>query len=224
MSAYPNVCDIIVKLSTSSLTEGGSVADEPFGYMRNLPEDIRDIFMWLCQDVASLSRKWRLYLELFGKEENAGLLSDTAGAAFNVIEESVRIDMAMLICRLSDGPGSRGKENLNFSNLEEFYDTDEELKGLIKLFRKACEHIRLHRNKLIGHSDLSTRLKPDENLLPPVGRSDVEEIVERAVETLRHVAMKYAGPDLSFSTPTIMGADALIWWLRRGWDAEKANK
>jgi hypothetical protein len=127
---------------------------------------------------------------------------------------SVRIDMTMLICRLSDRLKSLDNENLNFENLGAFYGKDEELKGLITQFRDACGPIRVHRNKLIGHSDLNTRLKPAENLLPTVGRSDVERIVEIAAKALAHVAKRYAASEIWFKPPTIMGADALICCLR----------
>jgi len=58
-----------------------------FGYVELLPENIRDSFMWLCQDVASLQHKWDLYLELFGKDQNTNLLSELAPASFNIISE-----------------------------------------------------------------------------------------------------------------------------------------
>jgi hypothetical protein len=29
-----------------------------FGYLDTLPEDIRDTFMWLCQELGNLTMKW----------------------------------------------------------------------------------------------------------------------------------------------------------------------
>jgi hypothetical protein len=197
------------------------MAEDDFGFLPELPENIREIFMWLCQDVVSLSHKWETYLGLFGEEENRGLLFDTARAAFNVIEESLRIDMTMLICRLSDQRElRRGEENLSFDRLAHLYGSDSKLQALVKKFRDSCDSIRRHRHKLIGHSDLQTRLKPDENILPPVGRSDVEAIIERAMEVLKHIVKEHTTTELHFTPFALMGADALIFWLKKGWEAE----
>lgn len=72
-----------------------------FGYYPKLPEDIREVFMWLCQDVAALREKWDFYQELFDKG-NIDLLSELARASFQIFEESLRDDLTMSICRLSD--------------------------------------------------------------------------------------------------------------------------
>ena len=86
---------------------------DDYGYVAQLPADIREIFMWLCQDVAWLDRKWIFYLGLFGKPENYAVM-DASPPAFNLIEESLRTDMTMAICRLSDPIASCGRDNLNF--------------------------------------------------------------------------------------------------------------
>jgi hypothetical protein len=206
-----------------------------FGHLEVLPVEIRDIFMWLCQDVASLAHKLDTYRGLFGTPENLGLLHDTGRDAFRVIEESLRVDMAMLICRLSDPqfsfapkgkkpkPGKKSKENLTFASLEEFFEDDDRLKSLIAEFNGACEPIRKHRDKLIANSDLNTRLKPDENLLPLVGRSEVEVIVERAGKILNRVAAVKADLEFRFEPKCALGVDTLLHYLRKGIEAERAE-
>jgi hypothetical protein len=61
------------------------MAEEDFGYSTKLPEDIREIFQRLCQDVAFLYNSWNFYLELFSKPENVSLLSDMAGVFARVV-------------------------------------------------------------------------------------------------------------------------------------------
>jgi Magnesium chelatase, subunit ChlI len=82
-----------------------------FGYIASLPDDIRDVFMWLCQDMVALYRKWDFYLGLFGKPENHPIISFLPNA-FSVIEESLRTDITMAICRLSDPLEVCRRENL----------------------------------------------------------------------------------------------------------------
>ena len=95
--------------------------NDPFGYIPKLPDNIRNIFMRLCQDVYSLRSKWEFYLELFDSKKNAELISELARASFQIIEESLRNDMIMAICRLSDpsqsSPKSKKKDNLSLCTL-----------------------------------------------------------------------------------------------------------
>jgi len=95
------------------------MSNRDFGYDIRLPENIREVFMWLCQDVTSLQSKWSLYLKLFSNQEDTMLLSELALGFFQVIEESLRNDITMAICRLSDPPKSMGKDNLSLKTLVE---------------------------------------------------------------------------------------------------------
>jgi hypothetical protein len=54
------------------------MSKDAFGYDSRLPENIRDIFMWLFQEVACLHDKWSLYPGLFGDKNNTDLLSELA--------------------------------------------------------------------------------------------------------------------------------------------------
>ena len=89
------------------------MAETRFGYVDQLPDEIRDVFTELCQETANLGMKWKLYLDLYGESANIVLLQDTANGEFLMIEQSLRVDMTMTICRLADPPRSMGKENLS---------------------------------------------------------------------------------------------------------------
>ncbi|MFO0892067.1 MAG: hypothetical protein U0790_23385 [Isosphaeraceae bacterium] len=193
------------------------MAEGDFGHLDVLPDDVRDIFMWLCQDVASLSRKWEFYLGAFGQPDNF-VIMDASPMAFNLIEESLRTDMTMAVCRLSDPVRSCGRENLNFRALEAFYDQDAKLKKLIDDFVASCEPVRLHRNKLVGHSDKVTRLSPQQVMIPQIKRSDMEAIMAGASAIINHVAKVYGNTGFAFGTPGAAGADALFYWLKKGFD------
>src|SRR5215216_4802004 len=126
------------------------MTDDPFGFFEQIPNNIRDSFMWLCQDVAATQRKWDFYLELFVKNEEISLLAELALASFNVIFETLQNDIIMSICRLSDPPKSAGQQNLS---LEFLIDNCAEIDGLDHLlieFKRKCEPIRKLRNKRVG--------------------------------------------------------------------------
>jgi hypothetical protein len=185
-----------------------------FGYEPKLPDNIRDIFMWLCQDVASLRSKWGFYCELFGTQENAELLSELVQASFQIIEESLRKDMIMAICRLSDPPQSMKKDNLSFPALFQQLDGPGITPELFKDFQFACKPVRKYRNKRVGHNDLNTRIKPLDNPLPGIGRKEFDQIVQLAEQVLNAVYQRFDNGELIFTIVQMGGGNELMFWLK----------
>jgi len=191
------------------------MSNNKFGYDPKLPEEIREIFMWLCQDVVSLRGKWDFYLGLFSNEENTALLNRLARASFHIIEESLRNDMTMGICRLSDPHKTLGKENLSLETLIQRCNPIPNVSTLLKDFQDACAPLRKHRNKRVGHNDLTSTIKPQNNSLPGIGRSDIDRIFRLAGSILNAIYQNYVDAELFFSPLVIGGADDLIYCLKK---------
>jgi hypothetical protein len=193
--------------------------ENAFGYDARIPENIRVIFMWLCQDVAALQSEWDFYLELYGNEENTALLSDLASWSFKIVEEALRNDMTMTISRLSDPSTSmRTKENLSLATLVEKCSDIPDLDSRLADFQAACKPVSNWRNKHVGHNDLHTKIHPRENPLPGITKNQIDEIINRASEILKIVALQYANGDLYFHTIARGDAKDLIFWLKSGRD------
>lgn len=118
--------------------------DKALGYNSVVPEDIREMFMWLCQDVASLHNKWQFYVGLYSGEVDTGLLSELAPGSFSIIEESLRNDMTMSICRLTDPVETTGKPNLSLQTLAKSCEHIDGLSELLDDFLQACDPVRRH--------------------------------------------------------------------------------
>lgn len=191
---------------------------DAFGYSEKLPENIREIFVWLCQDIASLRDKWDFYLGLFKDAERTTLLSDCAGSSFQIIEESLRTDMIMTICRLSDPPKFLNTNvNLSILRLCRNFRYENTVKQLGEAFLEACKPVRLLRNKKIGHNDLKTRIEPKKNPMPGISKSRIDKIVNTATNFLNTIYTMY-NPDceLALDIPIqIGGAEDLIYWLKK---------
>ncbi len=190
--------------------------EDASGYDNRVPENIRETFMWLCQDVAALQSKWDFYLELYGKEENTALLSELASWSFNIVEESLRNDMTMAICRLSDPSVTLRKENLSLATLVENCFDVPGLDSRLAEFHAACEPVTTWRNKDVGHKDFSTVIHPRENPLPGINRSQIDQILVLASDILQRVCLYYTRGELNFHTISRGGADDLLFWLRAG--------
>ncbi|HLO13933.1 MAG TPA: hypothetical protein VK206_03825 [Anaerolineales bacterium] len=192
------------------------MSKDHFGYYQVIPENIREVFMWLCQDVADLRTKWNFYLELFSSEESTELLNDIAPASFHMIEESLRREMMMAICRLSDPVKSREQDNLSLRTLVEMLDEHDKPVDFLDDFRQACKLVRIIRNKRLGHNDLNTRIKPQDNPLPGIGRTQIEQIIVLGEQILNFVYQRFENGELRFRTIHEGGADTLLFWLRKG--------
>jgi hypothetical protein len=190
--------------------------ENTFGYDTKMPEKIREIYMWLCQDVASLQSKWDFYLELYDKKETTDLLNELASWSFNLIEESLRNDMTMAICRLRDPLISFNKENLSLATLIEKCSDIPGLGTQLKHFQDASEAVSKVRNKQVGHNDLNTVIRPRENPLPGINKTQIDQILKLATDILKVVSLHYSDADVNFHTIARGGAEDLIFWLKAG--------
>jgi AbiU2 len=191
------------------------MSSTPFGYVEEIPEQIRNVFMWLCQDLASLQRKWDFYLESFSITENAELLSDLAPTSFNIIFESLQCEITMAICRLSDPPSSMNQENLSLKTLILNYANNEKLNKLVDEFQTNCDPIRRLRNKRIGHIDFDTVIKPIENPLPGITKNQINNVLILAADILNQVLQIYKDSEMYFHPKGPGDSKVLLSLLRK---------
>jgi hypothetical protein len=190
--------------------------DKSFGYDPKIPEQLKEISMWLCQDIASLQGKWDLYLGLFDNKDNFNLFNYLAPMAFGIIEESLGNDIIMAIGRLGDPKISLKKENLSLATLVEKCTEIADLGNRLKTFQSTCSPVKQWRNKRIGHRDLETTIRPIENPLPIVNRLIIDEILLEASGIIKTIYFHYSGADVNFHTIGRGNADDLLFWLRAG--------
>jgi len=195
-----------------------------FGYVNNMPEDIRDIFMWLCQDVASLNDKWRTYKGLYSDPSVTDLLNYTAKHTFQTIEESLRDDMTMSICRLCDPSSSRGRENVSFNALLGSKNIPNDIKKVIGEFLESCKPVKSLRNKRVAHNDKNTLLNPKQSPLPGIGRTQIDHIIGTAGDILNLILLGYENSEMEFETFDQGTVEELVFCLMKARvDSEKTR-
>jgi hypothetical protein len=190
--------------------------EDKFGYHKDIPEEIREIFMWLCQDLASLQMTWCFYKGLFGSKVDSELLANYASSSFIIIEESLRISMVMTICRFNDPSMQQNNQNLSFELLVQMCGQISGLDDVYKEFNKACAPFVVYRNKRFGHRDLPTALDYEGAILPGIGKKEVEEVIDLATQLLNSVALHFTDEEFYFDGPTIGGAENLLGWFKKG--------
>ena len=195
------------------------MSDNALKYVEGLPDNIQEIFNSVYWDVVWLQCKWDFYLGLFGSRENTDLLSDLAQTPFKIIEESLRSDMAMAICRLRDPSRStiNGKtfDNLSLETLIERSGKVKDAASLLQDFRSASKSVHDYRNKGVAHNDLSSSIRPTDNPLPGIGRSQIDKILKLSWQILNMVYQNFvSGTELSSRVLVMSSADTLIYWLK----------
>jgi hypothetical protein len=157
-----------------------------------------------------LHLKWSYYLELFGSRENAAVLSATAGAFFQTIAESLRTDLVVSICRLSDPSRTLGGDELSLASLVARCGDAPRAEDLLTAFQAACGPVRRYRNRHLGHNELDAIIPPSVDLLPDAGRPEVDEILRLAAGVLRAVSQHVSSGDFTFPPAPTGGARDLI--------------
>jgi|AntAceMinimDraft_16_1070373.scaffolds.fasta_scaffold07655_2 hypothetical protein len=195
------------------------MTNEPFGTCSNLPDEIQDIFIDLCQDIAILHGKWKLYVDLFSKSENIEILNDLAPSSFHLIEKSIADDLIISICRLSDPLESFGHTNLSLLTLIDRMNHVHGIKKGKRDFENKCKPVRKYRNKRVGHNDLNFALKPHDTPLPKIPRKTFDEILKIAANIMNLISGHYSEAEFDFQPAQIDDADSLISWLKKGRDA-----
>ncbi len=186
-----------------------------FGYYECLPENIRIIFMSLCQDVAHLHCKWDFYTGLFGEKQNNELLAELAPASFQLIYEALQNDITRAICRLSDPSESRGRDRGSLKTLIKQCEGSEVLDRLFSDFQKACRPVRKYKNKPAEYRDLSAEIEPLENFLPGIPKDQISSILDKMADIMNCIVHKYGNTTLYFH-PIVEGdAKDLLSWLKK---------
>jgi AbiU2 len=179
-----------------------------------IPEEARALCAGLCRGVAALRLKWETYLGLLAGPEVADLLSDTAPAFFQIVVEALRNDIVQSICRLSDPSRSLGSVNPSLATLVGRCHEISRIEDLLTAFQAACGLVRRCRHQHLGHEDPRARLRPQEDLLPDVGRARVDEILSLAGGVLRAVHRYYGTAEPDLGDAPVGGVEELVRRLK----------
>jgi len=194
-----------------------------------LPINIKPLYISLAKYLVYLNLKWRFYNELYGNENSRGLLSDTAKIFFVTIEQSLRYEMTLVICHLSEQAEYVNKKtgkittSLSLETLINRCGNPKELKASFREFKKKSEPFRKLRNKVIAHYDLDIALKPDAYVLPKIDKDAVDNVIRIVESILSDIATKNGNPQqIIFNVPTVIGgAGDLIYWLKEGMEYQE---
>jgi len=124
-----------------------------------------DLFRGLQQELSWLHLYWKVFRQLYAKnEKRIELLNETGPLVFYVLQQLLMDETTLAICRLTDPPTTKGREN---HGLPLLIDRVEEVNphlasamadDLVDI-QNLVEPFRARRNRAIAHSDLATKQK-----------------------------------------------------------------
>jgi len=139
-------------------------------------------------EFSQLKHRWKLFCELYDKNEDVELLNKSGAHIFGLFQKLVIDDAMLALCRITDPPKSCGKNNnsLNYHFEERKYEMDSSLKNeiltLFESLNESMKNIRHMRNLGISHSDYDIAVK--RKSLPNITYSEIEESIELVGEIL----------------------------------------
>jgi AbiU2 len=184
-----------------------------------IPQEIRDLLESLRDDLVVLVTKWALHKELFGDAANAALLSRVAATFFQTIEESLRNDTVLAICRLGDPSRIFSRDAFSLAALVSKCDEIPNLEHRLTAFQSACGPVRRYRNRRLAHNDLAAVIRPRAELLPGIAAGQIDEIVRLAGQVLNAVYENFTGARIEFEPAHAAVARELIQRLQNAQDA-----
>lgn len=197
---------------------------------KRMPTELADLHWHLEDELTRLYLAWNEYKTLFAtNERRIQLLNKTAPSFFVHFEDMVWRETMLHLCRLTDPPETARRSNLTLQRLPGAIDhlglsarVAQEVSAAVQSTRFA----RDWRNRRIAHRNLDLVSDPKLKPLATASRADIEKSLEALAVPMNSVAAHYeqyhhdfAGVIAHFS-----GAQALLYFLSSGFEAEEARK
>ena len=178
-------------------------------WVAKLGEETGTFFRNLENDLYGLRDLWRVYIGLFGaNQERIDLLNSISGITAFLIEKIMLESVMLSICKLTDPEeGPRKSKNITIWRLPGYLTkgADTELEDLIKLAEEKSEFARTWRNKRIAHSDDDTR--NGRSSLDVVNTGNIREATDAIATCIKRFAQLELDVDLVTHPISALGND-----------------
>jgi hypothetical protein len=196
-------------------------------HVRDMGDDLGRVYNVLWNELSWLHMKWNLFRQLYAKSpERVEILKRSGGHFFGVLRRTLADEVMLHLGRMMDPEMTGGRENLTLRRLPSLVPAalKGELEGLVAAAMKACESVRLWRNRRIAHTDLEWALASDP--LPGVTFAQLEAAIGSLRAVLNRVEHHYwQGPTMYDGVITPVGdADSLVYFLWKGLADEERRR
>jgi AbiU2 len=197
-----------------------------------MPGPLGEAYYELFNHVANLFDKWHTYQALFDKHEVIDLLNKTAGGFFHSIQLTLRENIFMHLCRLTDPAQTSGKGNLSLQALPRLLPATVDpvfrdiLKTAIEDSVTKTKFARVWRNKMLAHTPLPVAAGGDPFTIPGVPQADWIAAMDAIGSTMNLIEHHYLKSTVGWDSiiDDASGTLGLLHYLRKGWDAQEQEE
>jgi len=194
-----------------------------------MAHDMEAEFETVHQKVLELAATHALSKGLYGDKSNVENMNRVSGLGFSLLQRSLHTSMLVLICALTDPPGSGQRENPTVIPLLEYAECKYGLdigNDRSKL-DDAIQKLRTYRDKTIAHLDKMVvlgKMKVD-----PLKVDDLERALSAVYETMNRIKLCWSETTTVYEFTSIGCAASAITWaiadsLRMSELRDKANR
>ena len=206
------------------------------------PEDVRaaalgamgaplgELYDILSNQVTWIHLKWKEFRTLFGTSpERIAFLNEAAPAFFGDLQDVLRNDVLLHLCRLTDPLESAGKPNLTIARLFPLISNDG-LRGkaeeLFKVVKDKTRFAREWRNRRLAHREFPVAVEVVARSLTPGSRQEVEEALAAIRGVMNCIEVHYQKSTVLYehSIEELGGVDALLKCLEKGVEEKRRRK
>lgn len=184
---------------------------------QKMPEELKDTYNELFQQVTWLHSKWELFCQLYASsKENVDLLNRSAPTFFATLQHILIDDALLTVSRLTDPQRTSGRDNLSLERLVNLIDEAAypELRAninhLLDDAKQRCGFARELRNRRIAHNDLATKTRVEDNPLPPVTKQKVDEALHSIRTVMNEVAQHFEGTTVMYELAIVRDDGATL--------------
>lgn len=194
-------------------------------YIDEMGPELGPIFARFWNECVHLHWKWEEVVALFGTNpERVALLNKAAKSFFRVIQDTLWEDVLLHIARLTDPPQTMGKDNLTLQRLPALVDPT--IRAEVTVLLEACltksGFARDWRKRHIAHGDLRLALRDKAaQPLAPASRRDVKDVLAAIAALLNRIELHYKDSEVQYELHPLGNAEALLYVLRDGIEAEE---
>jgi AbiU2 len=197
-----------------------------------MPKEVAEEWQPIWAEVVDLHSFWEFHRDLWGNPQHKALMEDILPGPFRLIRGACLTSIVMGIGRLFDPPEDMRKKKANLSfprllaTIKQARPSDGALhQNLETLFdeAKVCyPPIQAWRHQRYGHRDKRTALGQEP--LPDVDEQAVDKMLSRLRNLLQAIHTHFNSSGTPMEFPARRGdADALMRYIRRGYEAERAE-
>jgi AbiU2 len=188
-------------------------------HVRDMGDHLGQVYNAMSNELSWLHVKWNLYRQLYATSpERVEILNRAASHFFGVLRRALVDDIAMHVARLTDPATIRGRQNLTIRRLPPLVPDalKAETKDLASAAMKACDSVRVWRNRRIAHIDLEWVTSHDP--LPGVTFGQLGAAVESLCAVLHRLEQHYWQTSTMYADVITPSGDAesLVYFLWKG--------